>query len=348
MSKRGPEDEGPAGIHGPPPGKLLQDDSERIKAARPAQCPVLFYKDTEPLQGLPELFNAGGEGSLVEVFIQPDYMSKDNRRVKARQIWGDVRYTPDSDVVAVLMHMGYYVHYVSHPPASVAEFRVLLRLLPPQEKYFSKARFVKSRAWSSSNEGCSYEVHKCWLVTRVGTVIELRPCVDEVPAPYPTVLPQGADRQVQTRTGKGKQSQEVTVQFNLCNEPWLKYTLSAIADKGLKPASFTAARLHHEVLFLETHRERYQICSAGSAGEGDALKEVYTLARCKAPLPITLLRKVGVPMPAELVEVVESGVEWEELKWGVASMHVRGKEIPVKRMQFISMEKPKDGDGAAS
>lgn len=49
-------------------------------------------------------------------------------------------------------------------------------------------------------------------------------------------------------------SQEVSVLFNLCNEPWLKYTLSAIADRGMKHAGWTSARLRGEVLFLETNR----------------------------------------------------------------------------------------------
>lgn len=79
-------------------------------------------------------------------------------QVKSRQIWGDTVYTSDSDLVAVLMHMGFYAHYLSHPPNTVAEFRALLKLLPPQEKYNSRARFVKSRLWCSPGDGCSYQV----------------------------------------------------------------------------------------------------------------------------------------------------------------------------------------------
>ena len=48
--------------------------------------------------------------------------------------------------------------------------------------------------------------------------------------------------------------QEVTVQFNLCNEPWLKYSMLLVSDQGLKPSQWTSARLHREVLFLETAR----------------------------------------------------------------------------------------------
>ena len=42
------------------------------------------------------------------------------------------------------------------------------------------------------------------------------------------------------------------MQYNLCNEPWLKYTLSAIADRGLKRSQWTSSRLLDEVLLLET------------------------------------------------------------------------------------------------
>ena len=79
-------------------------------------------------------------------------------QVKARQIWGDMVYTSDSDVVAVLMHLGYFAYYLAHPPACVAEFRAHVRLLPPRDKYATRARFVKSRAWCSSTEVCSYQV----------------------------------------------------------------------------------------------------------------------------------------------------------------------------------------------
>jgi hypothetical protein len=48
--------------------------------------------------------------------------------------------------------------------------------------------------------------------------------------------------------------QEVTVVFNLTNEPWLKYNMPAVADRGLKPHEWTSARLHSSVLYLENDR----------------------------------------------------------------------------------------------
>ena len=64
----------------------------------------------------------------------PVHMSRCARpQVKTRQIWGDSIYTGDSDIVAVLMHLGYFAHYLSQPPPQVQEFRALIRLLPPQD-----------------------------------------------------------------------------------------------------------------------------------------------------------------------------------------------------------------------
>jgi hypothetical protein len=39
----------------------------------------------------------------------------------------------------------------------------------------------------------------------------------------------------------------VTVQYNLCNEPWLKYSMSVVADRGLSHSQLTSARLRNEV-----------------------------------------------------------------------------------------------------
>ena len=50
--------------------------------------------------------------------------------------------------------------------------------------------------------------------------------------------------------------QEVTIQYNLCNEPWLKYSMAAVADRGLRPAQWTSARLHSEARLLPPHVAR--------------------------------------------------------------------------------------------
>lgn len=80
-------------------------------------------------------------------------------QVRARQLWGNEVYTQDSDLVAVLMHCGFYNHALSAPPASAAEVRAIVQPLPPQPAYHSCARnSIRSRAWGAAAEGCSYRV----------------------------------------------------------------------------------------------------------------------------------------------------------------------------------------------
>ena len=43
------------------------------------------------------------------------------RQVRARQLWGNEVYTQDSDLVAVLMHCGFYNHALAQPPPNAAE-----------------------------------------------------------------------------------------------------------------------------------------------------------------------------------------------------------------------------------
>ena len=60
---------------------------------------------------------------------------------------------------------------------------------------------------------------------------------------------------------------QVTVQYNLCNEPWTKYSMGTVADRGLLPTKWTSVRLQRHVLYLETHKctsSRYPIASANS------------------------------------------------------------------------------------
>lgn len=229
-------------------------------------------------------------------------------QVKARQFWGDMVYTHDSDLVAVLMHMGYYAHNLPQAPQQLVETRAIIRLVPSLPVYPSKVRYVKSREWHKPSDVCAYKVGVCsrdphprllsedlhtaciapttrtwtagrssplqsfknwcwllcvllqverfWLVTRSGSVVEMQPCVDDLPAPQATVQPQASDRAITTRnTGaRGRVPQEATIQYSLSNEPWLKYTLATVADKGLKPSQLTSARLIDHVLYVETAR----------------------------------------------------------------------------------------------
>jgi hypothetical protein len=47
---------------------------------------------------------------VLQVRIPAHCLTSNNRQVRARQLWGSDVYTEDSDLVAVLMHCGYWYH----------------------------------------------------------------------------------------------------------------------------------------------------------------------------------------------------------------------------------------------
>ncbi|KAL8260295.1 hypothetical protein R6Q59_028248 [Mikania micrantha] len=164
----------------------------------------------------------------LEIRIAAEHVTAINRQVKGGQLWGTDIYTHDSDIVA---------GYVS-----------------------TLRNSVRSRAWGAAiGCGCSFRVERCHIVKKAGGTIDLEPCLTHTSTVEPTLAPVVVERTMTTRAAASNALRqqrfvrEVTLQYNLCNEPWIKFSISAIADKGLKKPSFTSARLKKgEVLYLES------------------------------------------------------------------------------------------------
>lgn len=315
------------------------------------KLPTVQYRNGRPLRDLLAHFNAGR--TRVEVIIPADDCTGHNKQVKSRQLWGDGVYTDDSDMVAVLMHMGYYAANTAANPPQVQSFHAVVQLLPPQERYPSSLRnSVRSRAWMARVEGCSFKVERCFIATRSSHMVELAASGEDGAIVQPTFAPNSGDKQMSTRStagsGRNKQSPEVTVLYNLCNEPWLKYSMSGIADQGLRSSQWTSARLRSQTLYLETSRERYELSYQPLGEQEERQQDLYQLARCKCALPLATMKKLGVPMPASEVEVLQSGVAWDEFKWSNLTMTVRGQSYQIMRMHFHGNSKPGSGGAGGS
>ncbi|CAM8947151.1 unnamed protein product [Rhodiola kirilowii] len=291
-------------------------------------------------------------GPTLEIKIPAEHVITTNRRVRVTQLWGTDIYTGDSDLVAVLIHTGYCLPTAS-PPPDILELHATIRVLPPQECYVSTSRNnIRSRSWGPSSD-CSYRVEKCCAVKREGGSIDLEPCLAHstvegtlAPAAVPEVI-----------------------MYNLCNEPWLKYSLSVVADKGLKKSLYTSARLKMgEVLYGETHSKRYELCFSREKAvkttlapppqlHGEAVSsqnhnkgershmdidsdsiiiDTFRWSRCWRPLPQSLMLSVGIPLPSEHVEVIEDNLDWEDIKWSQSGVWIAGKEYPLVRVHFLS------------
>lgn len=215
----------------------------------------------------------------------------------------------------------------------------------------------------------------CPVLQKGGGTIDLEPCLTHSSTLEPTLAPVAVERTMTTRAAASNALRqqrfvrEVTIQFNLCNEPWLKYSISVVADKGLKKALFTSSRLKKgEVLYLETHSKRYELCFSGEKmvkattslmhemdvdkpqshnlhmanGEKNGVNgentmvDMFRLSRCKKPLPQKLMQSVGIPLPLEHVEVLEENLEWENIQWSQTGVWIAGKEYPLTRAHFLS------------
>ncbi|KAL6655586.1 hypothetical protein ACP70R_006412 [Stipagrostis hirtigluma subsp. patula] len=313
-------------------------------------------------------------GPTLEIRIPAEFVTSTNRQVKGAQLWGTDIYTNDSDLVAVLMHTGYCSPTSSPPPSAIQELRATVQVLPPQESYTSTLRNnVRSRAWGAGI-GCSFRIERCCIVKRGGGTIDLEPRLSHTSAVEPTLAPVAVERTMTTRAAASNALRqqrfvrEVTIQYNLCNEPWLKYSISIVADKGLKKSLYTSARLKKgEVIYLETHFNRYELCFSGEkprsigsnsnlsdaevgkhqnsshhSQNGDRssmeheIRDVFRWSRCKKAMPESAMRSIGIPLPAEQLEVLQDNLEWEDVQWSQTGVWVAGKEYPLARVHFLS------------
>ncbi|KAI3676546.1 hypothetical protein L1987_86157 [Smallanthus sonchifolius] len=300
----------------------------------------------------------------LEIRIPAEHVTATNRQVKGGQLWGTDIYTHDSDLVAVLMHTGYCRPTASPPPPAIQELRATVRVLPPQDCYVSTLRNnVRSRAWGAAiGCGCSFRVERCHIVKKAGGTIDLEPCLTHTSTVEPTLAPVVVERTMTTRAAASNALRqqrfvrEVTLQYNLCNEPWIKYSISAIADKGLKKPLFTSARLKKgEVLYLESPTRRYELCFNGEkmvkAGneedtnsvDGDNnsnnyynMTDVFRWSLCKKPLPQMVMRSIGIPLPPEHLQVLEENLDWEDIQWSQTGVWISEKEYPLSRVHFLS------------
>ncbi|CAN6198471.1 unnamed protein product [Urochloa humidicola] len=331
------------------------------------------WKDFEATQ---DVKNAESlqNGPTLEIRIPAEFVTSTNRQVKGAQLWGTDIYTNDSDLVAVLMHTGYCSPTSSPPPSAIQELRATVRVLPPQESYTSTLRNnVRSRAWGAGI-GCSFRIERCCIVKKGGGTIDLEPRLSHTSAVEPTLAPVAVERTMTTRAAASNALRqqrfvrEVTIQYNLCNEPWLKYSISIVADKGLKKSLYTSARLKKgEVIYLETHFNRYELCFSGekprsigsNSNASDAelekhqnsshhsqngdrgsvdheLRDVFRWSRCKKAMPESAMRSIGIPLPADQLEVLQDNLEWEDVQWSQTGVWVAGKEYPLARVHFLS------------
>lgn len=288
----------------------------------------------------------------IEVRIPAELATTSNRQVVGSQLWGTDVYTDDSDLVAILMHTGYYAPPSSSPATTILELRATVKVLAPQERYISTMRnLLRSRSWGVAG-GCSLSVESCYLVKKDGGKVQLEPRLTFTPAFAPTLAPAVTERTVTTRAVSmnayraQRFVQEVTIQYNLCNEPWLKYSMNIVADKGLKKSQYTSARLKkNDVLYVETHFHRYELSFEDhkTAACSAETKSIVEKGKDKAEMTEKVLEKTvekgqqGASSKEIVVAsnnhnngpVVGDKYRWAQCKWPLTLQSMRGTGVPL-------------------
>ncbi|XP_077249655.1 uncharacterized protein LOC143889371 [Tasmannia lanceolata] len=132
----------------------------------------------------------------------------------------------------------------------------------------------------------------------------------------------------------------------------MKYSICVVADKGLKKPLYTSARLKKgEVLYLETHSNRYELCFNGekvvsngtmpTSQEADStdhehIIDVFRWSRCKKPLPQKAMLSIGVPLPVEHLEALADNLDWEDIEWAQGGVVIGGNKYRLERVNFLS------------
>ena len=404
------------------PPVVVEKDHEAKPALKEKQKeperppPVIHYRIGDILT---KHFALDEKNDVFEVRIPAECTVSTNRQVRGHQLWGTDVYTSDSDLVAVLIHCGFYVPSLQVPP-SLLEIRARVRRVDDVSDEFrsSSRNGIRSRSWGKSGfakkksagekvvaaaassqkeevkeedkkesedggngdggeggavapvhpENNNYDVlqtangqiinaddfgmvvESAEVVTVNQQIIELKPTPPEALRymVVPTFVPEDKERAQRTRAAsnanvnvarKKRMIREVTVLYNLCNEPWLKYSMAAVADKGFKKSQWTSARLRRDTLYLETKDGRYQLSWVKGKGK-DENEGSYQFAKCKRALPLEEMRKKGIPLPKDELKDEIKNLSWDEVKFGVRGLKVKESEYPVTRLQFLAQTSP--------
>ncbi|KAF5757009.1 hypothetical protein HanXRQr2_Chr17g0821601 [Helianthus annuus] len=146
---------------------------------------------------------------------------------------------------------------------------------------------------SGENSGFIFKVLSTIMKTKAGGTIDLEPCLTHTSTVEPTLAPVVVEHTLAAPNALRQQRfvREVTLQYNLCNEPWIKYSISAIANKGLKKPLFTSARLKKGrssvpgKSYTKMVKSGNETDTNGVDSDNNNMMDVFRWSLCKKPLP---------------------------------------------------------------
>ncbi|KAG0069050.1 hypothetical protein BGZ89_003617 [Linnemannia elongata] len=322
------------------PRLIVKNDPSLKMNGRPEL--FLGYYRYDPAVLLPAM--QGKENSLLEVRVASTYLTYDNAKVKKREVWGTDIYTDDSDVVAMLIHAGYYVpptnsqctdedslhptsqhhNFVSNPIKHICpgfDLAVTLRVMPKLIKYQGSIRHrIKSRTWSTGHDGVSFKIE---AIRKLGAGEALnkgrsqsKRRMKEYSQERMRVLANIHDETTESLQNE-RAMRTATFEFTHQGDPCFKYSPELVMDRhdGLS-RKWTSWRLKKEVLILENEEERYEISLQHQAGTDARRFDQYRFAVISPRTSLSSWSKASYPLDsADLTEVLYEDLDWQDFEW---------------------------------
>lgn len=299
-----------------------------IMSAGP-EAPKLDLAGLETFEYAPDKEMSGlKNGALILCEIQAKDLTTENIGVKERRVWGTDTYTDSSDLVAIAAHAG-----VFNPTAEVPKFSGLVMVVRVTEAMAvytaSQRNNLRSRSLTGpEHSGLSLRVQGSAVFRSADERAKLTHVVQRPP-------------RLQRFSIKSHNAfSDARVVFNLSNEPAFKYSLSMVADRSPDARHWTSVRLQTSTLYLESTGGRRFELSLESHVPG--ISVTYRFAECKKPRTTSksAMQEFGVPLPESEATVLEKGLSWNEIEWGVSAVRLRGKLLNLNCCFWLSVTNP--------
>ncbi|KAG0014283.1 hypothetical protein BGZ80_010534 [Entomortierella chlamydospora] len=335
---------------------LLSTTSPTVASHHP--CLIIKNDPSLKLENRPELFLGfyrydpslllpsmqGKENSLLEVRVASPYLTYDNVKVKRRELWGTEIYTDDSDIVAMLIHGGFFIpptslhsgeqdsiqptsqqhNFAAEPIKHICpayDLAITLRVMPKLIKYQGSIRHrIKSRTWKTGHDGVSLKIEAIRklcpgeALNRGRSQSKRR--MKEYNQERLRVLANIHDETTESLQNE-RAMRTATFEFTHQGDPCFKYSPELVMDRhdGLS-RKWTSWRLKKEVMILENDEERYEISLQHHAGTDARRFDQYRFAVISPRTSLSSWSKASYPLSStSLSEVLYEDLDWQDFEW---------------------------------
>ena len=281
------------------------DEESHVKEIEESSKATYLYKQFVPLPNLSEFVQ-----SYITVIVESRYLTNSNPTIVKRHIWGNEFYSSDSDIVCILQHTG--TMKLQEAPPQCKGLAVYFKVARSRSNYTSQFRNgIRSRK-NTSFEGHSIKLETVKELDNLGSEEFLAKLASQMP----TKAKQVKRKQKHARKSL-ENDQEMSIVFNLSNDPIYKFNLGEFGDKRSVDCKVSETLLK-EVLYLESLANRYEISY-------DQETKLFAIKRVVDPLfkDLKYMQELKVPLPETDVEDIYKDLKWNEFVWDDQSLVVR-------------------------